>query len=392
MNPRDDVLLDRTTFARMRRIMPTFLAARRSQPEPLRVRPLPEELGFKLTNQCNLRCRHCYQWSDDGHHHDLDLRGQREHLPFRVVSEVFEATRHLESNVYLWGGEPLMYRHWDEVVELLAHDPRWTTICTNGFFIDQRLESLIGISPRLEMDVAVDGLEEGHDSLRGHGAFARTLRGVEALIDSRRRGEYRGEISVNCVITDAIAHHVSDIVEFWEDVGVDAIYLGLLWHLSDRASSAMDRYVENNRPWGRTEPVPHATRPSWHAYSYRMSPDLVEPLRAQLDRINRRSWSIKVRYNPAIEPGQLEEFITGSEHPAAGRTHCLAILSRMDVLPNGDVVSCKFFPESTVGNLLDDATETIWHGPRFSRLRETISRCGLMPVCAKCSLLYSRGA
>jgi radical SAM protein with 4Fe4S-binding SPASM domain len=64
----------------------------------------------------------------------------------------------------------------------------------------------------------------------------------------------------------------------------------------------------------------------------------------------------------------------------------------MDVLPNGDVVSCKFFPESAVGNLGDEDTATIWHGPRFQRLRQTIDRCGLMPGCAKCSLLYSRGA
>lgn len=392
MKPRDDVVLDRTTFAKMKRIMPTYLAARRSGPEQLGVRPLPEELGFKLTNQCNLRCRHCYQWSDDGHHHDLDRGEQLRHLPLRVVADVLHATRHLKSNVYLWGGEPLMYRHWDELVGLLAHDPRWTTICTNGFFIEQRLESLLGISSRLEMDVAVDGLEEEHDSLRGRGAFARTLRGIEGLIESRRRGRYGGEVSVNCVITDATVRRVTEIVEFWEKVGVDTIYLGQLWYLSDHASSSMDHYVERNRPWGRAEPVPHAERPSWHAYSYRMSPDLVEPLLAQLDRVNRGSWKIKVRYNPALEARDLEEFLSGSEHPGGDRSRCLAILSRMDVLPNGDVVSCKFFPESAVGNLLEDDTDSIWHGPRLAKVRETIDRCGLMPVCAKCSLLYSRGA
>ena len=34
--------------------------------------------------------------------------------------------------VYLWGGEPLLYRHWDELVSLLEADSRWTSICTNG--------------------------------------------------------------------------------------------------------------------------------------------------------------------------------------------------------------------------------------------------------------------
>lgn len=392
MKTRADIVLDRTAFARMKRIVPTYLAARRDGPEANSVRPLPEEVAFKLTNQCNLRCRHCYQWSDHGHHHDLDHREQLRHLPFRVISDVFESTRSLRSNVYLWGGEPLMYRHWDQLVDLIARDPRWTSICTNGFFIEQRLESLLGISSRLELDVAVDGLEEEHDSLRGRGAFARTVQGIEALIDSRRRGGYGGEVTVNCVITDAIVHRVIEVVEFWERLGIDTIYLGLLWYVSDRTSSAMDRYVECNLPWVREEASTQTERPSWHAYRYRMNSDLVGPLLAQLDVINRRSWAIKVRYNPAIDARDFEGFVSGTEQPAAGKSRCLAILSRMDVLPNGDVVSCKFFPESTVGNLLDDDIETIWHGSRFRRVRETLDRRGLMPVCAKCSLLYSRGA
>ncbi len=63
----------------------------------------------------------------------------------------------------------------------------------------------------------------------------------------------------------------------------------------------------------------------------------------------------------------------------------------MDVFPNGDVVSCKFFPEFRMGNLKDEGLAGIWTGERFQQMRQTISQCGLMPVCAKCNLLYTRG-
>jgi radical SAM protein with 4Fe4S-binding SPASM domain len=392
MKAQADVVLDRAAFARMKRIMPTYLAARRLGWEGADVRPLPDEIAFKLTNQCNLRCKHCYQWGADGHHHDLDLRAQREHLAFDVVERVFAATRELGSNVYLWGGEPLLYRHWDELAGLLARDPRWTTICTNGFFLEKRLESLLRISARLELDVAVDGLEREHDGLRGEGAFARTLRGIGALLDRRREGDYAGEITVNCVITDALVPRVVEVVEFWEGTGVDALYLALPWFLSATATAAMDRYVARHLPWIRAAPAVAAGRPSWRGYGYGMDPAMVTPLLAQLAAVNRRSWRIKVRYNPALAEGDFPEFLAGSERPAAGKTRCLAILSRLDVMPSGDVVSCKFFPESAVGNLHDEDAATIWHGPRFQRVRRTLDRCGLMPVCAKCSLLYSRGA
>ena len=64
----------------------------------------------------------------------------------------------------------------------------------------------------------------------------------------------------------------------------------------------------------------------------------------------------------------------------------------MDVFPNGDVVTCKFFPEFAVGNLIEDEVADVWHGTAFDRVRETVATCGLMPVCAKCNLLYTRGA
>ncbi len=392
MKARPDTPLDEVAFARMKRILPTYLAGRRNRTGSAVVRPLPDEIAFKLTNQCNLRCRHFYQWGEGGHHHGLERAEQLRHLPFALFAKVLEATCSRRSNLYLWGGEPLLYRHWDHLVDLLERDPRWTSICTNGLVIERRLESLLRISPRLELDVAVDGLEDEHDALRGPGAFARTLRGIGAVLEQRRQGRYHGEITVNCVITDALVPSLAAVVEFWQEIGIDTLYLALPWFLSPAACEAMDRYVEDHRPWPGADIDSGEARPSWHAYSHQTSAALAEPLLEQLHHVNGRSWRLKLRYNPALGEGEIADFLAGSGRPAAGRTRCLAILSRMDIMPNGDIVSCKFFPESTVGNLHHDEAVTAWHGERFAHVREVVAQRGLMPVCAKCSLLYSRGA
>jgi len=391
MKNKPDAALDRTAFEKMKRIMPGFLALQRPGAEAPSTRPLPEEIAFKLTNECNLRCAHCYQWNDSGHHHSLEPVERRRHLPFEIITEVFETTRNLKSNVYLWGGEPLLYRHWADLADLLERDPRWTSICTNGLLIHQRIELLVRISSKLEMDVAVDGLEREHDGLRGRGAFEKTLRGIKLLLDRKRRGEYKGEITVNCVITDPLVPRVMEVVRFWDQIGIDTLYLGLLWYLNESASEAMDCYVAQHMPWDLTKTKNVSGLPSWHAYKYRMNPDLVRPLLKQIELVNEHSWQIKVRYNPALPPEEVSEFLTGSPRPVAGKSRCLAVHSRMDVLANGDVVSCKFFPETYVGNLSESTTELIWRNAGFQRVRDTIETCGLMPVCAKCSLLYSRG-
>jgi radical SAM protein with 4Fe4S-binding SPASM domain len=390
MKPKSDVKLDQNALEKMKRIMPNFLAAKREDVSPeYYVTKLPEEVAFKLTNRCNLRCQHCYQWNEDGHHHDYDQIEQNRDLDISVIEKVLAATREVKSNIFLWGGEPLIYRDWDKLVDLLETDPRWTSVCSNGVWIDKKLPSLLRISEQLEMYVAVEGFKDEHDGIRGKGSYEKTMQGIDLLLEMKKVGDYKGEISLNCVVTEKMVTRLYEFMEFWEAKEVDTVYISFLWYLSDETSTKMDQYFASNLGWLCSEN--DNGYPSWYAYKYRLNPNLVEPLINELNRVNERSWKIKIRYNPAIDIDEINEFILGSDRPAQNKTKCLAIKTRMDVFPNGEVISCKFFPEFSVGDLKSHSLQDVWHSDKFTNVRETIDTCGLMPVCAKCNLLYSRG-
>ncbi|MCU1283444.1 MAG: radical domain protein [bacterium] len=378
--------LDPGAFAKLRRIAPNQLAARRDAAD-WHAQPLPEEIAFKLSNRCDLRCTHCYQWNDDGYHHLLPRADQAGDLSLEVIAKVLEATRGIRSNVFLWGGEPLVYRHWDGLVDLLAAAERWTSICTNGTLVERRLPSLLRISHSLEMSLSIDGFETEHDALRGAGAFARTLAGLRFLVAKKRSGAYEGEISVNCVIGDALVGRLYDLVAFFEAEGVETVYLSFPWFISKDTAALMDAYFAARFPQ-----LPTPEKPSWHSYGFKLDLARLDALRGDLLRVDGGAWRIKLRYNPQLDAGDLEEFLRGSHRPAQNKTRCLALRTRLDVFPNGDAVSCKFFPEFSVGNLLEASVAEVWHGERYDRVRETVATCGLMPVCAKCNLLYTRGA
>lgn len=63
----------------------------------------------------------------------------------------------------------------------------------------------------------------------------------------------------------------------------------------------------------------------------------------------------------------------------------------MEVHADGNVSSCKFFPEFVVGNLYETPTLQLWQSERFSRVRKILAETGMMPVCSKCILLYMNG-
>jgi radical SAM protein with 4Fe4S-binding SPASM domain len=385
--PKSGPPIDPAAFERLRRIAPNLLSGRRdSDDADWRARPLPEEIAFKLTNRCDLRCTHCYQWSADGYHHHLAPAERRGDLDLALVTRVLEVTRPVRSNVYLWGGEPLVYRDWDGLVDLLANDPRWTSVCTNGTLIERRLASLLRLGQYLEVSLSLDGFEAEHDALRGAGTFSRSWHGLRLLLDQKREHAFAGQVTVNFVISDPMVTRIFEFVSFLADAGVDTIYVSFPWYLAAAGAERMDSYFAEHYGW---KLGPHS--PSWHSYTFRLDPKNIDALEEQIALVDAANWRAKVRYNPRLESDDLRPFLLGSDKPAQQKTRCQSTRTRMDVFPNGDVVSCKFFPEFRVGNLHEADFEAIWQGPRFNQVRATVFRCGLMPACAKCNLLYTRG-
>lgn len=379
--------IDPAAFEKMRRIVPNLLADRRDGAEAdWHARPLPEEVAFKLTNRCDLRCTHCYQWNADGYHHHLEPAERRADLDLALIARVLEQTRTVRSNVFLWGGEPLVYREWDGLMDLLAKERRWTSVCTNGTLIEKRLASLLALGRHLEMSISLDGFEAEHDAVRGAGSFARAWHGLELLLDRNGASGFAGQVTVNFVITDAMVPRLFDFVTFLDRAGIDTVYVSFPWFLAADGAARMDAYFDEHFGWPRGP-----GKASWHSYSFRLDPACIEEINAQIARIEATRWNVKVRFNPRLEGGDVRPFILGSDKPAQGKTRCRSTRSRIDVFPGGDVVSCKFFPEFRVGNLHESDFASIWHGERFDQVRETVARCGLMPACAKCNLLYTRG-
>ena len=118
--------------------------------------------------------------------------------------------------------------------------------------------------------------------------------------------------------------------------------------------------------------------------------DKAQELKEDIQRITERRWNIRVRFQPVVEPDEIDDFISGGSQSAQQRTRCLVPFNRIDIMQNGDVSACKLFREFTVGNICEQPIGDIWEGSRMEELRKRL-QCGLMPVCSKCVLLYLNG-
>lgn len=137
---------------------------------------------FHITNQCNLRCKHCYEGQPS-------KRIEWDYAEFIAAIEKLWSCFHkwnVLGEISLIGGEPTMHPRFYDMVEYLhsrgdVHD---ISILTNGVHIDQQFVD-IAKANNCYVQVSIDGATpDGHDFIRGAGNYQRTLDNAKRLADS----------------------------------------------------------------------------------------------------------------------------------------------------------------------------------------------------------------
>ncbi|KAA8746138.1 radical SAM/SPASM domain-containing protein [Paenibacillus sp. UASWS1643] len=390
MQPSSKVALDAKAFEVLKRTMKNVVIPHRKRKlDPAFKTEMPEVVALKLTNRCNLRCKHCYQWNESGYHHDMDKTEQNLDMDTAIFQRVLNETRATKSRLYLWGGEPLFHRDIREILAMLEEDPRETTICTNAYLIQKYEEELCRISPDLELLIAIEGFEKEHDLIRGKGSFNKVMEQIDKLLLLREQGKFQGKISVHSVINDSMIGRLHELMNFFEKKGIDLVLLCFPWFISHETSEQMDTFFQEEFQW--LNPSEDHRRSSWHAFKYHIKPENVPALMEDLRQINARTWKTRIRYQPGLDFDEIEDFVSGNSMTSRCATTCLALSTRADITPTGNVSACKFFSEFSVGNLQAQSLSEIWNSDTYDRIRRSLGK-ELSPACSKCNVLYLHGS
>ena len=139
--------------------------------------PRLQSLFFELTDQCNLRCRHCGSSCTADNRNFLPLN-----RIWGVLDSVALKIDPSEIMVCLTGGEPLLHPAVYEVVWAAHSRGYFCGMTTNATLIDDRMAETLVQSGLDTVSVSLDGLPETHDRFRNRsGAFDAALKGIRCL-------------------------------------------------------------------------------------------------------------------------------------------------------------------------------------------------------------------
>lgn len=138
-------------------------------------------LQWHITNQCNLRCSHCYQ--DDYRkrslefHHLLGILDQYEIL----LAALGKNGKKISSQINITGGEPFIRNDFLQLLKEIQKRDIPFAILTNGTLIDRETAHFLkALSPKY-IQLSLEGTQARHDAIRGSGNHLRVIETLKLL-------------------------------------------------------------------------------------------------------------------------------------------------------------------------------------------------------------------
>jgi radical SAM protein with 4Fe4S-binding SPASM domain len=173
------------------------------------------DLYIFVTNDCNLRCTHCYVSSGD-------------YIPPREMGAdeilaLVDSARDLGVRRFLIaGGEPFVMKDIFKVISHITAEND-LVVLTNGMFFSEkmieRLRANLGRG-KISFQISLDGPDaQTHDRVRGAGVFVKTIPGI------RRAVEHGFDVTISTAVNRHNLNVVADTTRFVGSLGVKAHHL-----------------------------------------------------------------------------------------------------------------------------------------------------------------------
>ena len=336
----------------------------------------PRQVSLRITNACNHRCAVCGQYGRQGYMKDGGHRDLLRTLPVKVYKELIDQVAGSRPIFYVTGGEPFLYPGFMELMNYIKAKGCILSVVTNGVLLEKHAEEIVANEWDMIL-VSFDGPREIHDQCRNYpGAYDTAVCGLRKLTGIKETSNrVKPFVLTSTTISRLNAPVLEDTFRIGSELSPDLMVVYLSWFTSEEIGRAQTELLENNLG---------ITPFTWKSYAAEFSEDDARMFQEALVRVKKRKWPFEYLIIPDLKNGDLARYYTD---PAEmfGFDRCVAPFIMIDVMPNGDVTTCRDFIDVKVGNITEKPLLEIWNDKPFVRFRKLLlDRGGLLPQCSRC--------
>jgi MoaA/NifB/PqqE/SkfB family radical SAM enzyme len=339
----------------------------------------PKVVSLTVTNRCNLRCRMCAQWSQEGY---MQKRKPNDSYSGRIVAfesilKVVDEVQEYGAPLIIRGGEPLLYPRIMDLLAYIKSKGMSLSLETNGVLLNKYAESLV----KLKIDymiISVDGPEEIHDYVRGvNGTFAKLREGLQELEKHENKYGYKIPRGITCTISRYNYQGLGEMADVVRSLGVDIICIVPYYFIPEKQGFDYEKKM-------REEFSCEAF--SWRGFHQEESGVDVDQFLIQLDEFKSKLGEVQSYPYMAFTDDEYREWYSKSD-TTVHQVRCNNIWGLLDVQPDGNVNFCVDFPDYAIGNVEDGTLHQIWHSDQARKFRELRTEKE-MPICFRCGAKY----
>ena len=337
----------------------------------------PQKVSFTLTNVCNLRCKMCGQWSEEGYIRE----GVRASKPAMGLDDwkrlVDELVDHRVGAVLLRGGEPFLFPQIMELLEYITRRGLFVPVDTNGTQLEKYAADLIRLG-KIHLTISVDGPEEIHDAVRGvKGCFRKLRDGISRLNELERQSGTEISKSICFVISPDSVKGLGEMPDVARSLSIKTIAIVPAYYVTENMGREYERVLRERLGCPAF---------SWRGFHHENSGVDFGEFMEQYTKFRE---NLKDLYNYPYMPFSESEYRAWFAGPTTpvGAQSCRNCETLLDIQPNGDANFCIDFPDYILGNARELSLREIWNGERAEAFRR-VRREMALPVCARCGAKY----
>jgi radical SAM protein with 4Fe4S-binding SPASM domain len=268
-----------------------------------------------------------------------------------------------------------MYPDIMEVLGNIKSHKHSCALITNGTLIEKHAAELVGMGLDCIM-ISLDGPREVHDEIRGvAGTFDRMRAGIRAILDERERRDKATPILVLLMtITTSNSTNIVETLRVAEGLGADFAGVYFSWFTDEHIGRVHTQFMERHFD---------VTPTAWQGYISDATDMDVEGLIEEIRRLKRSDLRLPYLFVPHLSEDQIRRYF---REPGCtfGYTRCYSPWYVVEIGPNGDVATCRDYPDYVCGNIREEPLPDIFNGERYQRFRRVLKEKKLLPICGRC--------
>jgi MoaA/NifB/PqqE/SkfB family radical SAM enzyme len=337
----------------------------------------PKVISLTVTNSCNLRCKMCGQWSEEGYiYNNVKDSGSKMKLADwkKLIDEM---ANHKMDFVLIRGGEPFLFPGIIELIEYAVDKDLPLGIDSNGTMLEKYAEDLVRIG-NMHITFSVDGPEEIHDYVMGiKGSYKKIKENIALLNELEKNSEKKISKSICFTLSRYSYKGLGEMAETARSMAIKSVLIAPYYYFSESIGKMYEKELKENFDCEAF---------SWKGFHHEESGIDYEIFREGHEKYLNNLGDIE---NFPFMPFKENDFkIWFSDFlTPVGSTACHNVESLIDIQPDGGANFCIDFPDYVFGNVFEDTIEYLWNSERAEKFRE-YRRKNPFAICYRCGAKY----